>query len=44
MIIIITPITHIFYEIKRIFTYHKRGYGRVTKRERMEQLQRNIVK
>lgn len=44
MAIIITPITHIFYEINRIFTYYKKGYGRVTKRERMEQLQRNIVK
>ena len=44
MIIIIAPITHFFYEIKRIMTYHKKGYGGVTKRERMEQLQRNIVK
>lgn len=44
MVIIVTPITHIFYEIKRIMTYHKKGYGGVTKRQRMEQLQRNIVK
>lgn len=44
MAIIITPITHIFYEIKRIMTYHKKGYGGVTKRQRMEQLQRNVVK
>lgn len=42
--IIITPITHVFYEIKRIMTYHKKGYGGVTKRQRMEQLQRNVVK
>lgn len=44
MVIVLTPITHIFYELKRILTYHKRGYGKVTKRQRMEQLQRNIVK
>lgn len=44
MIIIVSPITHFFYEIKRIMTYHKKGYGGVTKRQRMEQLQRNIVK
>lgn len=44
MILIMSPITHIFYEIKRITTYHKKGYGKVTKRERMEQLQRNIIK
>lgn len=44
MVLIITPITHIFYEIKRIYTYHKKGYGKVTKRKRMEQLQRTIIK
>lgn len=44
MILIVTPITHIFYEIKRIYTYHKKGYGKVTKRKRMEQLQRTIIK
>ena len=44
MILILTPITHIFYEIKRIYTYKKKGYGRVTKRKRMEQLQRTIIK
>ena len=42
--IILTPISHIFYELKRIMTYYKKGYGKVTKRQRMEQLQRNIVK
>lgn len=44
MFLMITPITHIFFEIKRIYTYHKKGYGKVTKRKRMEQLQRTIVK
>ena len=44
MILMITPITHVFFEIKRIYTYHKKGYGKVTKRQRMEQLQRTVIK
>ena len=42
-IIVGAPITHISYEAKRIITYYGFGYGRVTKRVRAEQLQKNIV-
>jgi hypothetical protein len=43
MVLLVSPITHIFYEIKRIYTYNRRGYGS-RKRERTEALQRTIVK
>lgn len=39
-----TPIGFVSYEVKRIFTFYGFGHGRVTKRKRMEQLQKNIVR
>lgn len=36
------PITFIAYEIKRIWTYYYPGFGHVTKRKRIEQLQRLV--
>lgn len=39
-----TPLAFIGYEIKRIWTYYGFGYGHTTKRKRMEQLQKTIVK
>lgn len=43
MVLVATPATHMIYELKRIYTYSKRGYGKVTKRKRAEQLQRTRV-
>lgn len=39
-----SPIGFVSYEIKRIWTFYGFGHGRVTKRKRMEQLQKNIVR
>ncbi len=38
------PFAFISYEVKRIWTYYGFGFGHVTKRKRMEQLQKNIVR
>lgn len=38
------PFAFISYEVKRIWTCYGFGFGRVTKRKRMEQLQKNIVR
>lgn len=38
------PIGFVSYEVKRIWTYYGFGTRRVTKRQRAEQLQRNIVR
>lgn len=38
------PIGFVSYEVKRIWTFYGFGHGRVTKRKRMEQLQKNIVR
>lgn len=38
------PIAHIGYEVNRIWTYYGFGHGRTTKRKRMEQLQKTIVR
>lgn len=38
------PLSFIGYEVKRIWTYYGFGLGHVTKRKRMEQLQKNIVR
>lgn len=38
------PIGFVSYEIKRIWTFYGFGHGRVTKRKRMEQLQKTIVR
>ena len=43
-IIVGTPISHVLYEVKRIFTFYGFGFGKTTKRKRMEQLQKTIVK
>ena len=37
-----TPISHVIYEVRRIFTFYGFGFGKVTKRKRMEQLQRTM--
>lgn len=39
-----SPIGFVSYELKRIWTFYGFGHGRVTKRKRMEQLQKNIVR
>lgn len=39
-----TPIGFVSYEVKRIWTFYGFGHGKVTKRKRMEQLQKNIVR
>lgn len=38
------PLAFISYEVKRIWTFYGFGFGHVTKRKRMEQLQKNIVR
>lgn len=43
-IIIGTPITHVGYEVKRIWTFYGFGFGKTTKRKRQEQLQKTIVR
>ena len=42
--IIGTPISHVGYEIKSIFTYYDPSFGKVSPRKRMEQLQKTIIK
>lgn len=39
-----TPISHAVNEVRRIFTFYGFGFGKVTKRKRMEQLQKTIVR
>ena len=39
-----SPIGFVSYEVKRIWTFYGFGHGRVTKRKRVEQLQKNIVR
>lgn len=39
-----SPIGFVSYEVKRIWTFYGFGHGRVTKRKRAEQLQKNIVR
>lgn len=39
-----TPISHIGYEIKGIFTYRDLEFGKVSHRKRAEQLQKTIIK
>lgn len=42
--LIVTPITHIFFEIRRIHTYKpNRGYGNVSTRKRIEQFMKTRV-
>ena len=43
-LIIGTPISHVGYEVKRIWTFYGFGFGKVTKRKRQEQLQKTIVR
>lgn len=43
-LIIGTPITHVGYELKRIWTFYGFGFGKTTKRKRQEQLQKTIVR
>ena len=38
------PIGFVSYEFKRIWTFYGFGHGKVTKRKRIEQLQKNIVR
>ena len=43
-LIIGTPISHVGYEVKRIWTFYGFGFGKVTKRKRQEQFQKTIVR